>query len=160
MYKGKSVIDLQVNGEMRTAMVRPSDVLLDVLREQFGLTGAKPGCKNGDCGACTVLMDGWPVKSCLVLAVEAVGHSVTTIEGLQNLPLQKVFVDCEAFQCGYCTSGFLMVCHALMTQHPNAAESVIEEWLQSNICRCTSYSEIRNALRAVMPGMIQNNGVE
>lgn len=150
-YKGKCVIDLQVNGETRTATVRPSDVLLDVLREQFGLTGAKPGCKNGDCGACTVLMDGWPVKSCLVLAVEAVGHAVTTIEGLQNVPLQKAFVDCEAFQCGYCTSGFLMVCHSLMTQHPDARESVIEDWLQANLCRCTGYSEIRNALRTVMP---------
>ncbi len=149
-YKGKCVIELQVNGEMRTALVRPSDVLLDVLREQFGLTGAKPGCKNGDCGTCTVLMDSWPVKSCLVLAVEAVGHAVTTVEGLQNFPLQKAFVDCEAFQCGYCTSGFLMVCHALMTQHPDAEEFVMEEWLQSNICRCTSYSEIRNALRTVM----------
>ncbi len=152
VYKGKSVIQLNVNGEMCEVTVRPSDILLDVLREQLGLTGAKPGCENGDCGACTVLVDGWPVKSCLMLAVETVGKQVTTVEGLQNAPAQRAFVEKFAFQCGYCTSGFLMVCHALAAMHPNPPDTVIEEWLQSNICRCTGYEEIGSAVRAVLAG--------
>lgn len=147
-YEGKVVIELTVNNELRTVTVRPSDVLLDVLREQLGLTGAKPGCKNGDCGTCSVIIDGWPAKSCLVLAVEAVGRQIQTVEGLEgNAPIQKAFVDSGAFQCGYCTSGFLMVCHALLQQKPNAEEYELEEWLQSNICRCTSYQELRDAVK-------------
>ena len=150
-YEGKCVVDIHVNGENRSVAVRPSDVLLDVLRDQLGLTGAKPGCKNGDCGACTVIMDGSPVKSCLVLAVEAVGHDILTVEGLNGAPIQKAFVDNSAFQCGYCTSGFLMGCHALWMSHPDADEYTVEEWLQSNICRCTSYAEIRDAMETVFP---------
>ncbi|MCX7614240.1 MAG: (2Fe-2S)-binding protein [Clostridiales bacterium] len=150
-YEGKCIIDLYVNNEVRSVTVWPSDVLLDILREQLGLTGAKPGCKNGDCGACTVIIDGWPVKSCLILAVEAVGHQITTVEGLINAPIQQAFVDFSAFQCGYCTSGFLMVCHSLSLIHPDAPEYVIEEWLQSNLCRCTSYSEIRKAVESILP---------
>jgi len=147
-YEGKTVITLDVNGGRHELAVRPADLLLDVLREQLGLTGAKPGCKNGDCGACTVIMDGWPAKSCLVLAVEAAGHSIQTVEGFGGAAaVQQAFVQENAFQCGYCTSGFLMVCHALHTQHPDMPdELVIEEWLQSNLCRCTSYQEIRNAV--------------
>ncbi|MDT8903399.1 (2Fe-2S)-binding protein [Anaeroselena agilis] len=147
---GKSVIELNVNGEIRSAVARPADVLLHVLREQLGLTGAKPGCENGDCGACTVLVDGWPVKSCLMLAAEAVGHEIVTVEGLKNAPIQQAFVENWAFQCGYCTSGFLMVCHALATLHPEAEDYVIEEWLQANVCRCTSYDEIKTAIAAVL----------
>jgi carbon-monoxide dehydrogenase small subunit len=150
-YESKSVIELFVNGEVRSAAVWPSDILLDVLREQLGLTGAKPGCENGDCGACTVVMDGNPVKSCLVLALEAPGHDILTVEGLKNTPLQRAFVEHSAFQCGYCTSGFLMAAHALLLNHPDADEYKTEEWLQSNICRCTSYSEIRSAMSAVLP---------
>jgi carbon-monoxide dehydrogenase small subunit len=147
-YEGKVVIQLQVNGEVHEVAVRPSDLLLDVLREQLGLTAAKPGCLNGDCGACTVMVDGWPMKSCLMLAVEAEEHVILTVEGLNGTaPVQKAFVDADAFQCGYCTSGFLMVCHALKTQNPvMPEESVMEEWLQSNLCRCTSYQEIRRAV--------------
>jgi carbon-monoxide dehydrogenase small subunit len=148
-YEGKTVITLKVNGDFHQLAVRPSDLLLDVLREQLGLTAAKPGCKNGDCGACTVVIDGWPAKSCLVLAVEAQGHGITTVEGLGGkAKAQKAFVEENAFQCGYCTSGFLMVCHALQAQHPIMPEEhVVEEWLQSNICRCTSYQEIRGAVQ-------------
>ncbi|MHB1314086.1 MAG: (2Fe-2S)-binding protein [Christensenellales bacterium] len=150
-YEGKVMVNLNVNGEKRTVSVRPADILLDVLRDQLGLTGAKPGCRNGDCGACTVIMDGWPIKSCLVLAVEAAGHNILTVEGLNaKAPVQKAFIDNNAFQCGYCTSGFLMVCHALSIQFPHAEEYVIEEWLQSNLCRCTSYQEIRNAVRSII----------
>lgn len=148
-YDGKTVVPFRVNGEVHELAVRPSDLLLDVLREQLGLSGAKPGCKNSDCGACTVMVDGWPVKSCLMLAVEAQGHEIVTVEGLGGTAAeQKAFVEANAFQCGYCTSGFLMVCHALKTQYPLMPEElVVEEWLQSNLCRCTSYQEIRKAVR-------------
>lgn len=147
-YEGKTVISLTVNGETRDVMARPCDLLLDVLREQLGLTGAKPGCKNGDCGACTVMVDGWPAKSCLMLAVEAENHAIVTVEGLGGgAEVQKAFVEANAFQCGYCTSGFLMVCSALRAQHPALPEEhVVEEWLQSNLCRCTSYQELRQAV--------------
>lgn len=153
-YDGMAVISLNVNGEVRQVAVRPSNLLLDVLREQLGLTGAKPGCLNGDCGACTVVVDGWPAKSCLMLAVEAVGHAITTVEGLGGqTPEQRAFVDENAFQCGYCTSGFLMACHALRLHFDALPEEiVVEEWLQSNLCRCTSYQEIRSAVRAMFGG--------
>jgi carbon-monoxide dehydrogenase small subunit len=148
----KTIIDLQINGETRTVVTRPADTLLDVLRRQLGLTGAKPGCENGDCGACTVLIDGWPVKSCLMLAVEAIGHQVTTIEGLINTPTQQAFLNKWAFQCGFCTPGFIMVCHSLSQIHPDAGDEIIEEWLQSNLCRCTCYEEIQAAVKAVLAG--------
>ncbi|HCJ59027.1 (2Fe-2S)-binding protein [Lutispora sp.] len=151
--EGKSIIELDINGQKKDVAVLPSDILLYVIREHFGLTGAKPSCENGDCGACTVLVDGWPVKSCLMLAVEAIGHKITTVEGLNNAPIQKAFIENWGFQCGYCTSGFLMVCHSLAKLHPDADEYVIEEWLQSNICRCTGYEEIRNAIKSVLSSM-------
>lgn len=153
--KGKSIVHLTVNGRSHEVIIDPSDILLETLRGQLGLTGAKPGCENGDCGACTVLVDGWPVKSCLMLTAEAEGHQITTVEGLRDAPVQKAFVEKFGFQCGYCTSGFLMVCHALAALHPNPPDSVIDDWLQSNICRCTSYEEIGNAIRAVLSGEIQ-----
>lgn len=146
----KAIITLNVNDEDVEVVVKPSDILLNTLRLQLGLTGAKPGCENGDCGSCTVLVDGWPIKSCLMLTVEAIGKKITTIEGLKNTPIQQAFVDNFSFQCGYCTSGFLMVCHALTNIHPDANDYVIAEWLQSNICRCTSYEEINNAIKSVL----------
>ena len=146
----KTVISLNVNGECKEIAVKPSDILLNTLRNDLGLTGAKPGCENGDCGSCTVLVDGWPIKSCLMLTVEAIGKKIFTVEGLKNSPMQKAFVDNFSFQCGYCTSGFLMVCHALSTIHPDANDHVIEEWLQSNLCRCTGYAEIKDAIKSVM----------
>jgi aerobic-type carbon monoxide dehydrogenase small subunit (CoxS/CutS family) len=148
--QGPTVIELKVNGAIRSVAVRPADILLTTLREQLGLTGAKPGCENGDCGACTVLVDGWPIKSCMMLAVEAIGHEITTIEGLEKAPVQKAFVENWGFQCGYCTSGFIMVCHALATLKPDADDFIIEQWLQSNICRCTSYDEIKNAINSIL----------
>jgi aerobic-type carbon monoxide dehydrogenase small subunit (CoxS/CutS family) len=146
----KSIIELNINGENRTVTIRPADTLLFALRDGLGLTGVKPSCENGDCGACTVLVDGWPVKSCLMLAVEAIGHQITTIEGLKDAPIQKAFVDNWAFQCGYCTSGFIMNSQGLINHHPDASDEVIDEWLQSNICRCTGYEEIKNAVKAVI----------
>lgn len=149
---GESSLVLNINGEDRTALVKPSDILLFTLRNEFGLTGAKPGCENGDCGACTVLVDGWPMKSCIMLTVEAIDKKIETVEGLKNAPIQKAFVENFGFQCGYCTSGFLMVCHALAKIHPEADDSTIHQWLQSNICRCTSYQEIETAIKSILKG--------
>lgn len=143
-------IDLNVNGVKRMVTVRSADTLLYAIRGKLGLTGAKPGCLNGDCGACTVNVDGWPMKSCLMLAVEAVGKKVTTIEGLKDTPIQKAFVENFAFQCGYCTPGFIMNCHSLIEQHPAADDQTIREWLESNICRCTGYAEIEKAVKSVL----------
>lgn len=147
---GKSSIEIDVNDEKRSVTVRPADTLLYVLREQLGLTGTKNGCENGDCDACTVLVDGWPIKACLMLAAETIGHKVTTVEGLKNTPIQNAFVEKFAIQCGYCTPGMIMNCHALVNIYPAATDETIEEWLQSNICRCTGYSEIREAIKTVL----------
>jgi aerobic carbon-monoxide dehydrogenase small subunit len=144
------MLNMNVNGELRTATVRPADLLLDVLRESFGLTGAKPGCRNGDCGTCTVLLDGSPMKSCLMLAVETAGKKVTTVEGLKDTAVQRAFVEKFAFQCGYCTPGFIMNIYALTQTCPEADEETIKDWLQSNICRCTGYEEIREAVQSVL----------
>lgn len=143
-------IVLQVNGEIRMVTVRSADTLLFALRGPFGLTGPKPGCLNGDCGACTVNVDGLPMKSCLMLAVEAVGKKITTIEGLKRAPIQETFVENFAFQCGYCTPGFIMNAHSLIEQHPDADDRIIKKWLQSNICRCTGYTEIEKAVKSVL----------
>ncbi|WML39288.1 (2Fe-2S)-binding protein [Neobacillus sp. OS1-2] len=145
-----STITLKINEESRIVTVRSADTLLYALRGKLGLTGAKPGCLNGDCGACTVNVDGWPMKSCLMLAVEAVGKNVTTIEGLVDSPIQRAFIENFAFQCGYCTPGFIMNCHSLIEQHPDADDETIKEWLESNICRCTSYIEIEKAVKSVL----------
>jgi aerobic-type carbon monoxide dehydrogenase small subunit (CoxS/CutS family) len=144
------IITLNINGEDRKVAVKPSDILLYTLRNSFGLTGPKPGCENGDCGACTVLVNDLPVKSCLMLTVEAIGKKILTVEGLKDAPIQKAFVEEYGFQCGYCTSGFLMVCHSLSKFHPEADDSIIQEWLQSNICRCTGYEEISIAVKSIL----------
>jgi len=146
-YKDFTQLILNVNGEKKKVIVSPKDTLLRVLREKLGLTGAKPGCENGDCGACTILLDGKPVKSCLILAVEVEGHSITTIEGLRDTPIQKAFIEESAFQCGYCTPGFIMNCHAMLNTHPDADDKIIREWLSSNLCRCTGYEEIEKAVK-------------
>lgn len=143
-------ITLSVNGVLRVVTVRSADTLLYAIRGKLGLTGAKPGCLNGDCGACTVTIDGRPMKSCLMLAVEAAGKEITTIEGLKDAPIQQAFVENFAFQCGYCTPGFIMNCHSLIEQHPDAGEQTIKEWLESNICRCTGYAEIERAVKSVL----------
>lgn len=143
-------IGLNVNGETHMVTVRAADTLLYAIRTKLGLTGAKPGCLNGDCGACTVNVDGWPMKSCLMLVVEASGKMVTTIEGLEGTPIQQAFVENFAFQCGYCTPGFIMNCHSLIEQHPDADDLTIKEWLESNICRCTGYAEIEKAIKSVL----------
>lgn len=146
----KREVVLCVNGENRTVVIRPADPLLDVLRAHLGLTGAKPGCENGDCGACTILVNGQPRKSCMTLAIECVRQSITTIEGLCDTDIQAAFVTCFGFQCGYCTPGFLMNAYALLRQSGgNLNDQMIREWLESNICRCTSYEEIEEAVKMV-----------
>ncbi len=146
----KITVTLEVNGETRQVEIRPADTLLYVLRSQLGLTGAKPGCLNGDCGACSVMVNDTVYKSCIMLAVEAVGSKVTTIEGLKDSPIQEAFVKNFAFQCGYCTPGFIMNCQALLKNHPQPTFEVIKEWLSSNICRCTCYEEIQEAVMSVV----------
>lgn len=148
MYK--SEITLNVNGEERLVYVRHADTLLHVLREELGLTGAKPGCLNGDCGACTIDVDGEAMKSCLMLAVEAIGKKITTVEGLQNVPIKTAFIKKFAFQCGYCTPGFIMNSHSLIKKYPNADDAQIKDCLESNICRCTGYKEIEDAVKSVL----------
>ncbi|MGC4379283.1 (2Fe-2S)-binding protein [Fictibacillus sp. Mic-4] len=143
-------VALNVNGVKRKTEVRSADILLDVLRNNFGLTGAKPGCLNGDCGSCTVLVNGWPIKSCMMLAVAASNTNIVTVEGLKGSATQRAFIEKNAFQCGYCTPGFIMNIEGLSAIHPDADDSIIEEWLQSNICRCTSYEEIKAAVYKVL----------
>ncbi len=147
-YRGQAAIRLTVNGEVRETVVRPADTLLHVLRDRFGLTGAKAGCENGDCGACTVLLDGKPVKSCMVLAVEAEESQITTIEGLKDTPVQRGFLEQAGFQCGFCTSGFIVNAHALLQAHPRPDRETIRDWLESNLCRCTGYEGIEKAIEA------------
>ena len=140
---------LSINGEEKEVTFRYSEILLDVLRNKLGLTGAKPGCLNGDCGACTVNIDGVAQKSCLTLAVEVREKEILTIEGL-NDSIQGAFVDHFAFQCGYCTPGFLMNCHSLLKMRKNPSDEEITKWLESNICRCTGYIEIEKAVKSVI----------
>lgn len=146
----KTVITVNVNGESHEIMVRSADTLLYALREQLGLTGAKRACENGDCGACTVLVNGEPVHSCLSLAIETVGQRITTIEGLRNSPIQEAFIRHWAIQCGFCTPGFILNCHALVEKKPDADDETIEDWMQSNLCRCTGYQEIKEAVKDIL----------
>ncbi len=159
-HTGRAEHLITVNGEQRRVTLRPADTLLYILRDELGLTGAKPGCENGDCGACTVLVDGVPMKSCLLLAIEfatpeepaagAVPRHIETVESLDETEVQRQFLDHWAFQCGYCTSGFLMLAEGLRRQRPGASPGEVVDWLRSNICRCTSYAEIIQAVRGTL----------
>jgi len=144
-------VQATVNGEEVEFLCEPRQSLLEVLRETLGLTGAKEGCNNGNCGACNVILDSALVNSCLVLAVEINGRRVTTIEGIataQGLhPLQEKFIAHAALQCGFCTPGFIVAAKALLDQNPNPSETEIRGWLAGNLCRCTGYDRI---VRAVM----------
>ena len=147
----KVQVQTTINGEDVEFLCEPRQSLLEVLRETLGLTGAKEGCNNGNCGACNVILDDALVNSCLVLAVEIHGHNVTTIEGIatpQGLhPLQEKFLAHAALQCGFCTPGFIVASKALLDQNPDPSESEVREWLSGNLCRCTGYDRI---VRAVM----------
>jgi len=144
-------VTLRVNGERCTVEVEPRTLLVHLLRERLGLTGTHVGCVVGECGACSVLVDGALVKSCLMLAVQAAGREVTTVEGLATRdelhPIQEAFVAGFALQCGYCTPGFLMASHALLTRNPNPSEAEIRQDLSSNLCMCTGYVQIVKAVQ-------------
>jgi len=147
-YTGLSEITLSVNGEDRRVAVRPGDTLLRVLREKLGLTGSKTGCENGDCGACTVLLDGTPVKSCMLPVLSCEGRAVTTIEGLADARVKEAFADKNGFQCGFCTPGMVLNASALLRAHPDPDDETTREWMESNLCRCTGYEGIRDAIRS------------
>ena len=140
-----------VNGDAVEFLADPRDTLLDCLRDQLGLTGTKEGCGTGDCGACSVQLDGVLVCSCLVLGAEAEGKRVETVEGLASgadlHPLQRKFIEHAALQCGFCTPGILVAAKALLAQNPDPTESEVRYWLAGNLCRCTGYDKI---IRAVM----------
>lgn len=144
------VLRLTVNGEEREALVRASETLLEVLRERLRLTGTKHGCEVGECGACTVLVDGTPLLSCLVLPSQVEGAQVTTVEGLADgpvlHPLQEAFMELGASQCGYCTSGMLMSAKGLLDEHPSPTTDEIRVALSGNHCRCTGYASIVDAV--------------
>ena len=144
-------VQATINGEEVEFLCEPRQSLLEVLREILGLTGAKEGCNNGNCGACNVILDGALVNSCLVLAVEVNGRHLTTIEGIATAhglhPLQEKFIEHAALQCGFCTPGFIVASKALLDQNPCPSESEVRGWLAGNLCRCTGYDRI---VRAVM----------
>lgn len=146
----KRIISLTVNGEPVEAAVEPNTTLLKFLREDLGLTGSKHGCGLGDCGACTVIMDGAPVNSCLVLAVQAHGREVLTIEGLavhgKLHPIQQAFVDKGAIQCGFCSPGMILSAKALLDDNPKPTETEIRTAVSGNLCRCTGYQKIVEAI--------------
>lgn len=142
----KHTIDVVVNGEALTADVDARRLLADFIRDDLNLTGTKRGCETGICGACSVLVDGEVIKSCLSLAVQVNGKSVTTIEGLscegELHPVQDAFLNCGGMQCGYCTPGFIMTTTAMLDQNPNPSEAEIRKGLNGNLCRCTGYVSI------------------
>lgn len=143
-------IRLNINGKVRTADIDASDRLIDVLRDKFGLVSVKEGCGVGECGACTILMDGEAVCSCVVPAFQADGHDIVTVEGLEmngELDLiQQSFIDCDAVQCGFCTPGMIMSAKALLLKNPSPSRDEIRTALAGNICRCTGYTQIVDAV--------------
>ena len=146
-------IELTVNGKRHALRVEARRTLLDVIRDQCGLTGAHAGCEHGICGACTIIVDGDPVRSCLMFAVQADGRQIRTVEGLERdgelHPLQQAFIDHHALQCGFCTPGFLMLAVAALESNPEMGDEAIAEVLSSNLCRCTGYENILKAVRSV-----------
>lgn len=153
----KRIINVTINGEARELVVEPHRTLLDALRNEAGLTGTKKGCDVGDCGACTVLLDGQPVNSCLVLAVEVEGSEIVTIEGLMgsdgNLhPLQENFLRLGAAQCGFCTPGMILSAKALLDENPHPSEDEVRFAIAGNICRCTGFTKIIEAIMATAQG--------
>lgn len=142
---------LKVNGRAQKAPVKPRDTLLSVLREKLGMTGIKPGCERGECGACTVLIDGKPRYACMILALEMEGHEIITIEGLMKGealgPVQQAFLDEDALQCGYCTPGQIMAAEGLLRANPNPSLEEIRLAMSGNLCRCGAYEHIFKAVR-------------
>lgn len=145
------LISLTVNGDTYTAVVKANTLLVNVLREELNLTGTKKGCELGDCGSCTILLDGQPIDSCIVLALEADGREITTIEGVAQHgaldKLQESMINNSAIQCGYCTPGMVLSAKALLTQNPNPTEPEIRKAIAGNLCRCTGYVNIVKAIQ-------------
>jgi carbon-monoxide dehydrogenase small subunit len=145
----KRVIQLTVNGEEYETVVAPNQTLVEVLRDNLNLTGTKEGCGEGACGTCTVLLDGKPVRSCLILAVEVQGREITTIEGLAPMgelhPVQKAFVEYGAIQCGFCAPGMILTTKALLDENPSPTEQEARQAISGNVCRCTGYTKIVEA---------------
>jgi len=143
-------ISIKINGVDRKLEIKDNELLLDVIRDRAGVKSVKAGCWRGECGLCTVLLDGKPVKSCFVLAIEAEGREVTTAEGLapegQLSPIQKHFVEKAALQCGFCTPSFVLTAHYLLSVNPNPAENEIREYLSGHICRCGTYKQMIEAI--------------
>jgi carbon-monoxide dehydrogenase small subunit len=152
----KKELKLTVNGQPYELYVKPKTLLVQVLRDHLGLTGTKRGCNESSCGACTVILNGMAVKSCSILALQADGCEVMTVEGLapetELHPLQRAFLDHGAFQCGFCTSGMLMASTALLNENPKPTKEQIKEGIDGNICRCTGYNSIIRAVTAVAKG--------
>ena len=145
-------LTMGLNGQEVTVEVKPDALLVDVLRDQLELTGTKEACGEGECGACTILLDGEPVTSCLVPALKVQGREIMTVEGLTSMgelhPLQKAFVEHGAVQCGYCTPGMLMSAKALLDRNPHPSEEEIKRAISGNLCRCTGYIKIIEAIKA------------
>jgi carbon-monoxide dehydrogenase small subunit len=152
----KQILSFVLNGSEVDAIVTPTETLLDVLREKLGVTGPKRGCDDGDCGTCTVIIDGQPVRSCLTIALTVQGKDVLTVEGLtidgKLHPLQQAFHEHGAFQCGFCTPGMLMSAKALLDSNPNPSRDEIRIYMSGNLCRCGSYEEVIEAIQAVAAG--------
>jgi carbon-monoxide dehydrogenase small subunit len=150
-------IEVTVNGILYELSVQPWETLLDVIREHLGLTGTKEGCGLGECGACTVIMDGKTVNSCLVLAFEADSRVITTIEGLANgdelHPIQEAFIKCGGLQCGFCTPGMIMSTKALLEKNPSPDEEEIRKAIAGNFCRCTGYTKIIESVKVAAKNM-------
>jgi carbon-monoxide dehydrogenase small subunit len=148
----KQIVQLNINGHLYDLIVSPRDLLVDVLRKQLGLIGTKKGCGHGDCGSCTVLIDGKPILSCITLAIACEGKKIVTIEGLEEKghlhPLQQAFIDYGAVQCGFCTPGMILSAKALLDQNPNPTREEIRRGLSGNLCRCTGYIKIIDAVEA------------
>jgi carbon-monoxide dehydrogenase small subunit len=148
----KKMIHLTINDQSYEVAVEPNQTLVDLLRYQLGLTGTKKGCEMGDCGSCTVIMDGKTVNSCLVLAIQADGRNIQTIEGLETAdglhPVQEAFVEKGAIQCGFCSSGMILSAKNLLDQTPNPSDTQIRRALSGNLCRCTGYQKIIEAVQS------------
>jgi len=153
----KRLLTITVNGELTEALVQPYQTLLEALREDIGLTGVKEGCSTGDCGCCTVILDGKPVTSCLVLALQAEGKNVRTVEGLDHDgaldPIQQAFVRHGALQCGFCIPGAVVMARALLDENPSPTEEEIRWGLAGNLCRCTGYTKWVEAIQEVVAGL-------
>lgn len=146
-YNGIQKITLDINNEKREVIIEPSETLLRVIREKMGLTGTKNGCEHGDCGACTVQINGKPVKSCLILAIETLADKITTIEGIENDSLKEEFIKHQGFQCGFCTSGMIVNADSLLKSNIKPSDEKTRLYLESNLCRCTGYEGIESAVK-------------